>query len=249
MTFRNGVTLALLGLVVLGIAEGKTKKDQVSAVFQNARFVYVQSVDGDALNPNLYPEDRQAIFDVQEQMRDWNRYVITLRREDADLVFIVRKGRAAAARARVGVGSRTQPYPGQNPGQNPSQNPGQYPGQGPGIGNGQPGPAVGVGGEVGPSDDLLRVFASKPDGKLIGPVWSREMDGGLDAPTVEIVRQLKVEVERAYPQTQGGAQPQGSKSPAAPAQTPAQPQGQTQPPTEPQPQTPPQPQQQPQPQF
>ena len=234
MKFREGATLILLGIWAIGIGNTKPKKDTVPAVFENARYVYVQSMDGDALNPNLFPEDRQAIFDVQERLRDWKRYAITLRREDADLVFMVRRGRTAAARPQIGASRGS----GQQPGNNPSQ-PGQNPGQGPASGSGPFGNStqVGVRTDVGPSDDLLRVFATRPDGKLSGPIWSREQDGGLDAPAVELVRELRSEVDRAYPPTPASQQPQQQTQPSSPPQ--AQPQ--TQPTQQPQ-STPTQPQ-------
>ncbi len=246
MKLRNATIVLLLCALAVATAPGKPKKNTVSAVFQNARYIYVQSVDGDSLNPNLYPEDRQAIFDVEERLRDWKRYTVTIRREDADLVFIVRKGRTAAARTRIGVagGARTRsgPYSGNAPATDPSQ----YPAQGSGTGTGPlgNGTAVGVGGEVGPSDDLLRIFSSAPDGKLIGPVWSRELDAGLDGPSVELMRQLQNEVDSAYPVTKGGAPGTSGTAQPQPA-APPQPKPQESPqPQSPQPTPSPQPQSQ-----
>ena len=92
---------------------GKGKKQsELSAQFANARYVYVQSVDGDITKPGLYPEDRDAIYDVQQAVRDWNRYAITTDRDKADLVFMVRKGRLAAAQAHGGVSAGTPRRPG-----------------------------------------------------------------------------------------------------------------------------------------
>jgi hypothetical protein len=180
-----------LGLLTFNIAHAKPKKPDVPAVFQTAKYVYVQAEDGDALKPGLYPEDRQAIYDVENKIRDWNRYAITINRDEADLVFIVRKGRLAAAQGNVGVGNFPRPQPGQSP--NPVPDPGQSPNQG-GISG-----RAGIGTEVGPSDDLLRVFILTGDKKLAGPVWAHELDGGLDAPMVRLVEQLKAAVEKAYP--------------------------------------------------
>ena len=55
----------------------------------------------------LLPEDRQAISDVQNEIQDWGRYKLALDRHDADLVFVVRKGRLAKRDAawRIGVGT------------------------------------------------------------------------------------------------------------------------------------------------
>jgi hypothetical protein len=187
--------------MVLGFAQSKPKKPDIPAVFQNARYVFVESVDGDAYKPGLFPEDRQAIFDVEDSIRDWKRYAITTQRGDADLVFVVRKGRLVGVQPRVGVSGGTRTQPGQKPSQNPDQFPNQYPGQG---GNST---EVGVRGEVGPEADILRVFSLMPDGHLVGPLWSHELDGGLDAPSVLLMKQLKSAVEHAYPSTPPAPKP------------------------------------------
>lgn len=187
---------ALLALCFLsiGVVESKPKKPEISAVFQNARYVYVEAVDGDAMRPGLFSEDRQAISNVEGSIRDWKRYALTIDRGDADLVFVVRKGRLAGVQPHVGVSGSPRTQPGQqSPNQNPDQFPNQYPGQG---GNST---EIGVRGEAGPETDLLRVFSLTPDGKLVGPLWSRQLDGGLDGPSVLLMKQLKSAVDHAYP--------------------------------------------------
>ena len=187
MKLRKRVAFLLLLVAPFAMAQQKSKKhSDVPAVFSNARFVYVQAEDGDIMRPGLYPEDREAIFDVQQGIRDWNRYAVATRREDADLIFIVRKGRIAGAQGRIGVSGGSPRQPGAPlPGSDPRQD---------GIGT-----SVGAAGEVGPPDDLLRVFTQTPDGKLTGPLWSREMKDGLDKPSVLLLQQLKQAVEHAYP--------------------------------------------------
>jgi hypothetical protein len=90
--------LLLLLLFFPGPAQSKKKDPDIPALFRQARYVYVEAVDGDEFNPRLYPEDRQAIADVRYALQAWNRYALTIRRQDADLVFVVRKGRLAAAK-------------------------------------------------------------------------------------------------------------------------------------------------------
>jgi hypothetical protein len=170
----------------LVLAQQKNKKHSgVSAVFMNARYVYVESPEGDITRPELYPEDRQAISDVENGVQNWNRYAVTIGREQADLVFVVRKGRTLGEQNRVGISAGPRP-------------------QGPPTQNRQPGQVqdpdgIGVASEVGPSDDLLQVFTTNPDGKLIGPIWMQEMKDGLDGPSVPLLWQLRSAVERAYP--------------------------------------------------
>jgi hypothetical protein len=186
----------MVWFVVLGLAEGKPKKADVPGVFQNAKYVYVESVDGDAFKPGLYPEDRQAIYDVQDSLRDWNRYTLTTRRDEAELVFVVRKGRLAGAQIHGGISGGSRPQPGQGPSQEPGLGPGQT----------RDGTEKGARGEVGPEDDLLRVYVQN-DGKLNAIVWTRELEDGLEAPAVQLVKQLQAAVERAYPQTPPAKKP------------------------------------------
>jgi hypothetical protein len=194
MKHLNVIALLLMSNPALGLAQHKTKQHPDLAVdFRSARYVYVQAVDGDILKPGLYPADRQAISDVEVGMRDWNRYILTIRREQAELVFVVRKGRIAGAQGHgtISVGTRSQGS------QTPSRDPGQ-------TGDAD---AVGAAGEVGPGDDLLRVYTINADGKLSGPIWTQEIRNGLEAPAVLLLQQLKAAVERAYPRQPASKQP------------------------------------------
>jgi len=185
------VALALIAAAPLALAKDKKKKD-LSAIFNNARYVYVEAEDGDIMNPRLFPEDREAIADVQDELRDWKRYSVALNQSDADLVMVVRRGRLVAAQVHggVGVGSGSElggPYPA---GRNPAD-PG---GRGGGVST-----ELGGRAEAGPPDDTLRIYAVIPGGRRGAILWEREMKDGLEAPQVPLLRQLKQEVERAYP--------------------------------------------------
>lgn len=182
--WKLAAPLILLALS-LNLAQSKPKKPEVAAVFQNAKYVYVQAADGDVLKPGLFPEDRQAISDVQDSIRNWNRYAIALSPSQADLIIVVRKGRLAGAQGHVGISDGPRTQPGQ------AQSPGQFPTQGRGS-------EVGVRSDVGEPDDMLRVYIPN-DGKLTSIVWDRTMEGGLDAPSMQLVQQLKAAVEKAYP--------------------------------------------------
>lgn len=190
------VTALCLVLLAAG-ALAKTKKSDVPTAFNQASYVFVESEDGDIFKPGLFPEDRQAIMDIQDALRDWKRYSITTRRDQADLVFIVRKGRLAGAQLHGGVAGGSRLPVGQAPVQSPGQGPGQSPSRDPGqMGNGS---EVGARGEVGPDDDMLRVYQLTPDGKLVGPIWNRTQSDGLDAPQLALFRQLRAAVDKAYP--------------------------------------------------
>jgi len=71
---------------------------------------------------------------VRHALQTWNRYALTIRRQDADLVFVVRKGRLAAAKVFSGVhiGSRTSVA--QTPDQDPNRDSARYPNSGTEVG-------------------------------------------------------------------------------------------------------------------
>ena len=175
---RTVVVMAVLVLLpAIVFAQTKKKKKSVPAVFENAHYVYVQAEDGDAYTPGLLNEDRAAIENVQGAIREWNRYSLTPNVNDAELVFVVRKGRVASGRVggTVGVGT---PYPGQPPTTRTA-----------GMGEG----------EVGPPDDLLEVKMRNADGSLSAPIWIRTQSEGLDRPRVPLLQTLRDAVEKDYP--------------------------------------------------
>jgi hypothetical protein len=214
MKVFKSIAVLLTLVAPLALAKDK-KKDTLPTVFLNARYVYVQAEDGDIMKPGLFPEDREAIANVQDALQDWKRYSLTIHREDADLIIIVRRGRLAAAQLHGGVGVGTPTgiggsYPGRNPAGPGNTDPGQNPNRADSA------DTLGARGEVGPADDMLRVFTLTPQGKLSGPLWSREMKDGLDAPDVMLLHSLREAVDHAYPPqsaTQPGKQPADPNKP------------------------------------
>jgi hypothetical protein len=197
MKFVKSIALLLTVAAPFALAKDK-KKDTLPAVFSNARYVYVQAEDGDIMKPGLFPEDREAIANVQDALREWKRYYLTINRNEADLVIIVRKGRLASAQLRGTVSAGTPPetggpYPGRNPASPGNSNPGSYPDRTDSANS------IWAGVAVGPPDDTLRVFSLNPRGSLGAPLWQREMKDGLDAPNVTLLRMLRDAVDRAYP--------------------------------------------------
>lgn len=55
----------------------------------NARYVYVASYDGDQFNPNLLPEDRDAIGAVQDAIQTWGKLTLVYRPSEADIIILV----------------------------------------------------------------------------------------------------------------------------------------------------------------
>ena len=97
------IAVLLLLLPALMQAQKKPKKQIVPAVFAQARYAYVEAVDGNEFDPRVIPEDREAIANIANAIRAWGRYSLTMHREEADMVFVVRKGRMASAQGSIGV--------------------------------------------------------------------------------------------------------------------------------------------------
>lgn len=174
------ITLLLVLVAVLDTAQARTKKPyKLPAAFNQARYVYVEAVDGQEFDPRLNPDDRDAIAAIDKALYDWKRYVPTTRRDEADLIFVVRKGRLAEAGVGVHLGSGRQGVP---------------PASGPLPGNG-----VAVGGAVGPPDDLLEVFQPNPNDPRGTLLWLRSLADGLNPPDLLLFKQLKDQVESTYP--------------------------------------------------
>jgi hypothetical protein len=215
------IALSLVLIPALATVQGKPKKqDKLPAVFDHARYFYVEAVDGDEFNPRLLPEDRQAIVDVEAALTKWNRYTLATRRSDADLVFVVRKGRVADVDVGVSGGTGTtngvsmqagnaqqdcNAPQGRNRTQSTTGRNGCETDQGTGAG-------VGVGGEVGPPDDLFEVYvtnegAAKQNNSQRTLLWVHSLSGGLDRPDLKLFKQFRDRVERDYP-PQPPSQPQ-----------------------------------------
>ena len=58
-------------------------------ILVNARYVYVASYDGDQFNPNLLPEDREAINTVQSAIQNWGKLVLVYQPSQADIIILV----------------------------------------------------------------------------------------------------------------------------------------------------------------
>lgn len=87
---KRCLLLLLLGSTSLSlVAQAKPGKQKVNlpAVFKNAQYVDVEACDGDASDPRVIPDDRKAIYNVEQGLKDWHRYSVVYERDRADLVF------------------------------------------------------------------------------------------------------------------------------------------------------------------
>jgi hypothetical protein len=179
-------TILLLAILIPAFALAEKKKhDDVPAVFGTAHSVYIESADGDYSKPGVSALDRKAIEDVQDAVHAWNRYTLAVHAEQADLILVVHRALGGGVDSQSGLPATPRAPIGQTSVRAPSQ-PGDADSMGP--------PA-----QMGVEGDRLLVYTMTADGKRKGPIWTRELQGGLDAPLVMLLQQLKSAVERAYP--------------------------------------------------
>jgi Neuraminidase (sialidase) len=180
------LTLALF-FVVLPSLQARAKKASLPEQFQTAKTAFVETRDGDITNLHLDPEDRNAILDTQEGIEAWGRYDLSRSRHDADLIFVVTKGRVPRDSPSPILPSNSRNTPGRSTS-----------------------PDTGDASQRTPNDpgsdgfkdekDRLDVFILQPNNKLKGPIWSGQMPRGLDSPGRLLLQRLKSEVDKTYPQ-------------------------------------------------
>jgi len=164
-------------MVLVLTAFAQTKQEKTPPLLLNAQYVYVEPLlsNGNFSDPNVSAEDRQAVANVTKAIEKWGHYKIALRPSDADLLFAVRVGRMASTNQGVHVGVHTSPTGGR-----PTTEAGPI-----------------AGGEKGPKQDLLWVFALNPGGTLAEPLWQNEQDNGLKMPDLALFQQFKKDIAEA----------------------------------------------------
>jgi hypothetical protein len=169
------LTIAGLYVVLQCAAVFAQKQPELPKMITNAQFVFVEteygSIEDTVVDSGVSPEDRAAVGRLQEALRSWGRYKLTMRRSDADIVLVVRKGRLASAIAGVRIrtsSDRTQTAIGPD-----------------------------FGAEAGNPKDYLSVHLRNPDGTLSAPLWKDSLDKGLNSPQLALFQRFKNEVERA----------------------------------------------------
>jgi hypothetical protein len=84
------ISVILAGVCALAAPNSSTAKvPAFPGTLANARYVYVASYDGDQFNPNLLPEDRNAIGAVQNAIQKWGKLTIVYRPSEADVIILV----------------------------------------------------------------------------------------------------------------------------------------------------------------
>jgi hypothetical protein len=87
--------MKLAGLTVLAAmlltVTAWAKPAPFPGIFRNARYVYVTSFDGSQWNPNILPEDRAAIGEVQDAIRSWGHFTVVQEPRDAEMILVVQR--------------------------------------------------------------------------------------------------------------------------------------------------------------
>jgi hypothetical protein len=81
------MTTAISALAASGSTNANTPA--FPGVLANAQYVYVASYDGDQFNPNLFPEDRNAISSVENAIQNWGKLTLVYRPSEADITILV----------------------------------------------------------------------------------------------------------------------------------------------------------------
>jgi hypothetical protein len=89
--FLVAISLIVLAAISAPAAPNPStaKEPAFPGILANARYVYVSSYDGDQFDPNLLPEDRNAIGAVQNAIQEWGKLVIVYRPSEADIIILV----------------------------------------------------------------------------------------------------------------------------------------------------------------
>jgi hypothetical protein len=85
------ISLIVMAAISAAAAPNPTaeKVPAFPGILANARYLYVASYDGDQFDPNLLPEDREAIGAVQDAIQKWGKLMIVYRPSEADIIILV----------------------------------------------------------------------------------------------------------------------------------------------------------------
>src|SRR5580704_13929412 len=91
-TYTFLLILALTATMALAAPRQKSSAPNIPpfpGTLVNAKYVYVTSYDGDEFNVNLDPDDRRAITTVQDAIRNWGKFTLVYKPQEADVVLMV----------------------------------------------------------------------------------------------------------------------------------------------------------------
>jgi len=163
--------LVLIALLTVGTCAIAKNKATLPKLVVHAKYVLVTTYNGaDLTNPKVFPDDRQAVADVEEALREWGQYIVVNgTNQPPDLVLLVRKGRVADVMPSVSVhaGSDSRTTVGPN-----------------------------AETDMGSRQDMLALYEA-PSGIDSAPLWREIQAGGLNPPNMQLVQNLRAAVEAA----------------------------------------------------
>jgi len=179
----------LMFLVVAGIASAKPKHHGLPEIFETAKTFHVETFDArDITDISVDRQTRNAILDVQDAIQDWGRYSLSRSRHEADLIFVLYKGRL---RGNPNEAPLTIPRSSNSPtNRSPIQNPAD-------ASEGSNGGSSPDGLDL--EKDELKVYTLDPNGKLKELLWHNESVRGLDAPNLMLLKELEQEIDKNDP--------------------------------------------------
>jgi len=86
---KNIFAVVLVSLAMSTAVALAEHTPEMPCIFTNARFVYVAAYDGNQFNPNLLPEEREAIARVQDAIQKWGKLIVVYRPQEADVMLLV----------------------------------------------------------------------------------------------------------------------------------------------------------------
>ena len=193
-----------LGVVGVGAGANDKKKSTLPGYVLEAQTVFVM-IDPDAGTAMNDPQrNRTAREDVEKALMKWGRLKPVMAMSLADLVIVIRKGNTQAVQPTVG-GEPPNDRPVIVQGTGDTIRIGVQQGRSPDAAEvGGPTGRPGMGGEVGPSEDMFTVYQGRGDAPpLDRPLaWRYAGKNGLKAPEVPAVKEFKKAVDEAVKQQQ-----------------------------------------------
>ncbi len=180
------LSASLILSVFLLALQGYAKDPALSTQLVHARYVALgfETANGflgewdteSFVSAKILPEDRQALANVSDAIKKWNRYVVTIEPRQAEILIAVRSGRTASANGGIRVHTGSIDPSGTTSG-------------GTGIG-----PVVGV--EAGPPSGYLAVYQAD-DGREGPRLWRKTEEDGLVGRNPPLFESFKKDVEAA----------------------------------------------------
>ena len=81
--------LSIVAVLLFAAAAATATVPPLPRTLANARYVYVTAYDGDQFNPNLLPDDRQAISAVQDAIQKSGKFILVYQPDQTDIVLMV----------------------------------------------------------------------------------------------------------------------------------------------------------------